>query len=186
MLRHFRTTGALSVVCCLALTLPGCKSTHKTSKLDDRAAREREAAAAIERFKQTDPGMEKFFDGARGYAVFPSVGKAAWIVGGAHGKGVVYEEGEVVGYTTLTQASVGAQWGGQAFSQIIFFVDETAVNHFKRGNFQLGAQAAAVAVTVGASADADYHKGVAVFTVPRGGLMLDVSVGGQKFTFPPK
>lgn len=140
---------------------------------------------AILEIQKADPGMQKFFDGAAGYAVFPNVGKGGIGVGGAYGKGLVIVGDKAVGRSTLSQVSVGLQLGGQAYSQFIFFKDETALGNFKRGNWEMGAQASAVAITLGASADADYDKGVAVFTHVSGGLMADASIGGQKFTYEP-
>jgi lipid-binding SYLF domain-containing protein len=140
---------------------------------------------AILEIQKADPGMQKFFDGAAGYAVFPNVGKGGIGVGGAYGKGLVIVGDKAVGRSSLSQVSVGLQLGGQAYAQFIFFKDETALGNFKRGNWEMGAQASAVAITLGASADADYDKGVAVFTHVSGGLMADASVGGQKFTYEP-
>lgn len=139
----------------------------------------------IGEFKKKDKKLDNFFKQAYGYAVFPSVGKGAIGIGGAHGNGVVYEKGKPIGDTSLTQVTIGFQLGGQAYSEIIFFKDKKTLDDFKNGNFELGAQASAVAVTAGASADANYEKGVAVFTMAKGGLMYEASVGGQKFSFDP-
>jgi lipid-binding SYLF domain-containing protein len=139
----------------------------------------------IGEFKKKDKKLDNFFTQAYGYAVFPSVGKGAIGIGGAHGNGVVYEKGKPIGDTSLTQITIGFQLGGQAYSEIIFFKDKKTLDDFKNGNFELGAQASAVAVTAGASADANYEKGVAVFTMAKGGLMYEASVGGQKFSYDP-
>jgi lipid-binding SYLF domain-containing protein len=141
------------------------------------------AAKAILEIKQADPEIQRFFDNSAGFAVFPSVGKAGIGVGGALGDGLVIVNDKVVGTTKLTQLSIGLQLGGQVYSEFIFFKDEVALEQFKRGNFELGAQASAVAATMGASADADYDKGVAIFTHTGGGLMYEASVGGQKFKY---
>ena len=143
-------------------------------------------AKAILAIRNADPGIEKFFDNAAGYAVFPSVGKGGLIVGGAYGKGLVIVNEQVDGYTTMSQATIGLQAGGQKYSQFIFFRDHIALEHFKRGNWEAGAQASAVAITAGASADANYDGGVVVFTHAGGGLMFEGSIGGQKFTYEPK
>jgi len=145
-----------------------------------------EVQAAIAAFKATDPELNTFFDKAHGYAVFPSVGKAGMGIGGAYGKGVVYEQGEEIGSTTLKHISMGFEFGGESYREIIFFQDEKTLEDFKQGNYELGAQASAVAIKKGASKNADFDKGVAVFTQTKGGLMFDASVGGQKFTFEPK
>ena len=133
-----------------------------------------------------DQGFQDWFDNSAGYAVFPSVGKGGFIIGGAFGRGLVIVGDQVTGETSLTQASIGLQLGGQRYSQFIFFKDETALNHFRRGNFEFGAQASAVAVTAGASADANYNAGVAIFTNGNGGLMFEGSVGGQRFSYDPR
>jgi lipid-binding SYLF domain-containing protein len=145
-----------------------------------------EVKMTIDRFLYRDPGLKDFFDKAYGYAVFPRVGKAAYIVGGTYGTGIVYEQGHSIGYSSIIEASVGLQIGGQEFSEIIFFKDQQALDYFKMGNFEFSAQASAVAVNVGVASKTDYEQGVALFTLPTGGLMADVSVGGQKFTFEPK
>ena len=147
-----------------------------------------------------------YFKHSYGYAVFPTIGKAGIGIGGAHGSGRVYKKGAYVGNTKMTQLTVGFQLGGQAYSQIIFFRDYRAYKEFTSGNFEFGAQATAVAVTAGASAaatttgasagvsggqhDADtqgkYYKGMATFTVAKGGLMYEASIGGQKFSYKPR
>ena len=147
-----------------------------------------------------------FFHHCYGYAVFPTIGKGGIGIGGAHGSGRVYEAGTHVGEASMTQVTVGWQLGGQAYSQIIFFEDKRAFDEFTRGDFEFGAQATAVAITAGASAQAstggagasagssagksktagEYHKGMAVFTVAKGGLMYEASIGGQKFTYKKK
>jgi lipid-binding SYLF domain-containing protein len=143
-------------------------------------------AKAIIDIKKADPEIQKFFDGAAGYAVFPKVGKGGMGIGGAHGKGLVIAGDRVIGKTSLSQVTIGLQLGGQAYAEFIFFRDATALADFKRGNYEMNAQASAVAATAGASADADYNSGVAVFTHVSGGLMYEASVGGQKFKFEPK
>jgi lipid-binding SYLF domain-containing protein len=151
---------------------------------------EQKAYAAITMFKETDPEMKRFFDDSKGYAVFPKVGKGGLIVGGAHGEGVVYERGafgtKVIGYTELSQGSIGLQAGGQVFSEIIFFQTEDALEKFKKGTTEFAGTASAVAASAGASADADYEAGVAVFTAGESGLMVQASIGGQGFSFEAK
>ena len=165
-----------------------------------KAEQERKAAeATIDNFKEKDPSMERFFYNAWGYAVYPTVGEGALIVGGAHGTGLVYKsvrvslltgdpiwKGKIVGRSKLSQGTVGLQAGGQAYSEIIFFKDKAAFDSLKDGKLKLAAQASAIAVTAGASADAAYEGGVAVFTMGKGGLMLQAAIGGQEITFEPK
>jgi lipid-binding SYLF domain-containing protein len=125
--------------------------------------------------------MQRYFDAAAGYVVIPTVGKAGIGIGGARGKGLLYENGEPTAEVTMTQLSIGFQWGGQAYSEFVFFEDQASLDHFKKGNYELGAQASAVAITAGVSADAGYESGVAIFTQAKGGLMYEAAVGGQKF-----
>ena len=129
------------------------------------------AEETIKTFKVKDPEMEKFFQEAHGYAVFPRVGKGAVGVGGAHGSGVVFQDDEPIGKVNMTQITVGFQFGGQAYSEVIFFEDEQAMRKFKRGKLKFAGQVSAVAVTLGASADVAYQNGVAVFTMTKAGLM---------------
>ena len=141
------------------------------------------AAQAILTAKDKDPALETWFNEAYAFAVFPRVGKGGIGVGGAHGKGIVIRGDETVADTSLSQLTVGFQLGGQVYSQFVLFKDETAFGHFSRGNFEMGAQVSAVAITLGASADANYDGGVAVFTIAEGGLMYEATVGGQKFKY---
>lgn len=164
----------------LSLTVTGWA--WDPGEADDLHAKAQEAIAVL---KKKDPTVQRFFDAAAAYVVIPTVGKAGFGVGGARGKGVLYENGAVTAIVTLTQLSFGFQWGGQAYSEFIFFKDDDALADFKRGNYELSAQASAVAVTAGASADADYSSGVAIFTQAKGGLMYEASVGGQKFKLVP-
>lgn len=148
-------------------------------EIEERNAEAQEAKAAM---LEKDPDMKRFFDSAVAYVIIPTVGKGAIGIGGARGKGLLYKDGEIIAEVTLTQLTIGFQWGGQAYSEFIFFKDAVALADFERGNYELGAQASAVAVTAGASADANYSGGVAIFTQAKGGLMYEASVGGQKFT----
>jgi len=144
-----------------------------------------DAQATVQTFKTKAPKTEKFFSSSAGYAVFPTVAKGGFIVGGAGGDGVLFVGGKPVGTANMGQASIGLQLGGQTYSEIIFFEDASTLSDFKNGHFQLDAQATAVAISAGASADANYTRGVAVFTMTKAGLMYEASVGGQKFTFHP-
>jgi len=176
-MKQKRTDVIWAAVCVMAISLT----------LNGRADNDLplQAKQTIADFQNADPGLKTFFDNAAGYAVFPDVGKGGFIVGGARGKGLLFEKGTITGQTTMTQASIGAQAGGQSFAQIIFFESPGAVSDFKSGKFELGADVSAVAVSQGASQSANYKKGVAVFTKPKSGLMVQASVGGQKFKFEP-
>jgi lipid-binding SYLF domain-containing protein len=162
-------------------------------------------ADTIELFKNAGQSAE-FFDNSYGYAVFPTVGKAGFVVGGAHGKGQVFEQGNYVGDAKVSKLSVGFQAGGQAYSQIVFFEDKRAFDEFTSGNFEFGAGVNAVAITASAGAEAGtagksagvaggkkdaatvgkYHKGMAVFTIVKGGAMYEASVAGQKYDYTPR
>lgn len=139
----------------------------------------------VELFKKTDADLDKFFGSAVGYAVFPSVGKGAFVVGGAAGTGCLYQGGAIIGQAKLAQVTIGLQLGGQSYAEVIFFQNEDVIASFKRNSFEMSAQLSAVAAASGASANAKYRQGVLVFTVAKGGLMYEASVGGQKFTFKP-
>jgi len=169
----------------LALSLIMSLTTAWAWEPDPKDKMELKVQAAILDLLKKDPGMKDWFTKAAGYAVFPSVGKGGIGIGGAHGNGLVIAGDKTIGTTSLSQVTIGLQLGGQAYAEFIFFKDETALNDFKRGNYEMGAQASAVAATAGASADADYNSGVAVFTDVSGGLMYEASIGGQKFKFRP-
>ncbi|RRQ23128.1 lipid-binding SYLF domain-containing protein [Thiohalobacter thiocyanaticus] len=178
---------SLSLITLFALSYPVHSGWNPLAgeKDADQPGNDEKVREAIAAFKNKDPSMQVFFDRAHGYAVFPTVGKGGMGIGGAYGKGQVLERGRVIGTVTLTQLTVGFQLGGQAYREIIFFKDKTTLDDFASGNFEFSAQASAVAATAGASADADYSNGVAVFTLAKGGLMYEASIGGQKFSFTP-
>ena len=151
-----------------------------------------------------DAGLSGMFNSAYGYALFPTIGKGGFVVGGAYGKGRVYEQGHYIGDTTMAQATIGFQLGGTGFSQVVFFQDKRALSEFIGGNFEFGAEAQATVLTSAAGVSANtggssatasggknnaaiagsgYNKGMATFTITKGGLMYEASIGGQKFTF---
>lgn len=146
-----------------------------------------------------------FFNKSYAYAVYPSIGRAGIGIGGARGTGCVYRQGKLVGRSIMTQLTAGLQLGGQVFSQIVFLQDERAFNEFTSGSFEFSAQVSAVAISAGASAAAntggssagasagrndaatagEFRRGMAIFTVARGGLMYEAVLGGQRFSFRP-
>lgn len=138
--------------------------------------------ATIQAFKQKDPGMKVFFDRAYGCAVFPII-KGGMGVGGAHGEGQLLERGRVVGTARVSQGTIGFQLGGQSYSQIVFFRNQLALARFKNGNLKFAADATAIAVTAGVGAEADDKRAVAVFVLPKKGLMCEAAIGGQHFSF---
>jgi lipid-binding SYLF domain-containing protein len=147
-----------------------------------------------------------YFHDSYAYAIFPTIGKGGLVIGGAHGTGHVYEMGKYIGTTSMTQVSVGFQAGGQAYSQIIFFKDKRALDEFTSGQFEFDAGVSAVAITAAASGSVgtagatgaasggkkdaltsgSYYKGVAVFTIVKGGAMYQATVAGQKFSYKPR
>lgn len=168
----------------VALALGACVTAPVS--VEGKADIERDAANTLAAAKAADPTLGSVINGSAGYAVFPKVGKAAAGVGGAYGKGVLYQGGRAVGYCDLTQATVGLQLGGQTYAEIIAFETKSAVETFKQGNFRFTAQATAVALKSGAGANAKYQDGVAVFTMDEAGLMYEAAVGGQKFSYQAK
>jgi lipid-binding SYLF domain-containing protein len=134
-------------------------------------------------FIKTDPLMSGIFEKAYGYVIFPNVGKGGVGVGGAAGNGAVYENNNLIGMAKLSQVSIGLQAGGQAYREVIFFESKKAMDRFKESKFEFSAQVSAVAAKAGASGNAKYTDGVMVFTMQKGGLMYEASVGGQKFKY---
>jgi len=170
----------LRVVSILAFVAIGALAPVRAQDKDAK-----DVAAAIATFK-SDADVAKWFNTAYGYAVFPSITKAAVVVGGAGGGGRVFEKGTYIGDAHVSQATIGAQLGGQSFSEVIFFETKAALDRFKENKFELSAGLSAVAAAEGKSKDAKYADGVAVFTHAKKGLMAEASVGGQKFKFTPK
>ena len=161
---------------------------------------------AIDTYKKSE-AVQPFFKKAYGYAVFPTIGKAGFGIGGSYGTGQVYQGGKVTGETSLIKATIGFQAGAQAFSEMIFFEDKRAYDEFTSGEFEFDAAASAVAITAGVQAkagtegatagasagpatgkqaQASYHKGMSVFVLIKGGLMYEAAIGGQKFSFKAK
>ena len=142
-----------------------------------------DANVAKEEFIKADALMQSLFDNSYGYVIFPNVGKGAIGIGGAAGNGAVFQKGTLIGMASLKQVSVGFQWGGQAYREVIFFETEADLNRFKDNKIEFSGQASAVAVTKGAAANIKYKDGVMIFSQTKGGLMYEASVGGQKFKF---
>jgi len=143
-----------------------------------------DAEKAKAAFLSASGDMQQYFDDAKAYVIFPNVGKGALIVGAASGNGAVYERGNLVGMANLKQLDVGAQIGGKAYSEVIFFKTDRALQEFMDDDFQFAGNVAAIAVNTSApSINLKYDNGVAVFTLPKEGLMAEISVGGQKFDY---
>jgi lipid-binding SYLF domain-containing protein len=142
-----------------------------------------DAAEAKADFIKADGLMSNLFSKAYGYAIFPNVGKGAIGIGGAAGNGAVYEGDKLVGMAKMTQVTIGFQWGGQAYREVIFFESKADLDRFKENKIEFSGQASAVAATAGAAANVKYKEGVMIFSQVKGGLMYEASVGGQKFKF---
>jgi hypothetical protein len=142
-----------------------------------------DARQTMELYRKTDPSMDGFVRRSVGYVVFPGIGKGGLGIGAAHGTGVLFENGAPAGKVTMNQVTVGAQAGGQEFSEIVFYETPKALAEVKTGKAQLSGQLSAVALSSGAAANARFKNGIAVFTATKGGLMLEASVGGQKFDY---
>jgi lipid-binding SYLF domain-containing protein len=137
----------------------------------------------VQIFRTSNPGLQHMLDTAYGYAVFPSVGKGAIGIGGAEGRGQVFEKGVLIGMAKLTQATIGAQLGAQSYSEVIFFESPKALDDFRDGKTALSAGLSAAVAADGAGAEAKYQHGVLVYTMQRSGLMFEASIGGQHFKF---
>ena len=143
-----------------------------------------EVLLTIEDFRDVSD-LNMYFKEAYGFAIFPSIKKAGFGIGGARGKGQVFANEQLIGDSTVTQINLGINLGVQSYQEIIFFRSEVDLDRFTSGNFELGAQASAVAINTGVAAEVEYSNGVAIFTKAIGGLMLEASIGGQKFSFSP-
>ncbi len=167
----------------LILAMVFATTANAQSKKDKKIIED--AKNAKKALLKQDSGLETFFNKSAGYVIFPNVGKGGFIIGGASGNGVVYENSEIIGMADLKKLNVGLQAGGQAIIEIIFFETKVDLERFKEGDFQFSAEASAVAVKSGIAFNAKYKDGVVVFALPKAGLMADASVGGQKFDFKP-
>lgn len=175
-MKVFKSIIVLSI---LLLVSTVTAQTQKDNKLIE------DAKIAKQTLLKTDATLERFFNKSAGYVIFPNVGKGGFIIGGASGNGVVYEEGKAVGMADLKKLNIGLQAGGQAIIEVIFFETSVDVDRFKAGKFEFAAEASAVALKSGIAVNAKYKDGVAVFALPKAGLMADASVGGQKFNYHP-
>ncbi len=180
-MRNFKIASTLMAL--LMIAVSGCTTAPNSPERRDRLHEETQTTITDFKGKRS---INFFFDRSYGYAVFPNVGAGAFGIGAAYGKGQLYEQGHMTGYCDLTQGTIGAQIGGQSYSEIIFFQNKAACEDFKSGQTAFDAAASAVAADAGASADADYKKGVVVFTMAQGGLMVQAAIGGQHFAYVPK
>jgi lipid-binding SYLF domain-containing protein len=178
------TTG-MALVLTVIVGLLGSCATAPASR-EDKAALVAEATSRLQQMNTEDPALGALIKKGHGYSLFPNVGKGGLVVGGAYGRGVVYEQGQHIGYSDLTQGSVGLQAGGQSFSELLVFENKAALDRFKAGQFGFAADASAVVLKRGAAANANFVDGVAVVVQPIGGAMLEAAIGGQQFTYQAK
>jgi len=167
----------------LALALLLCVGTGAIAQNKKEHKIMNDAIKAKQTLLEADSGLERFFEKSAGYVIFPNVGKGGFIIGGASGNGVVYENGSAIGMANLKKLNIGLQAGGQAIIEVIFFETKTDLDRFTEGKFEFAAETSAVALKSGIAFNAKYKDGVAVFALPKAGLMADASVGGQKFGF---
>lgn len=174
---------AALLVAFLGFGLTGCSTTPQTE--EKRDALHDDSKAAVSMMRADSPEFSSFLDKAYGYAVFPNVGEGAFIIGGGGGRGEVYKQGKMIGYSTVKKASVGAQIGGQKYSEVIAFENEAALKKFISSEYQFSASVNAVALKSGVAANAKFQDGIAVFEHTKGGLMAAAAVGGQSFHYNP-
>ncbi|HVT88252.1 MAG TPA: YSC84-related protein [Tepidisphaeraceae bacterium] len=173
-----------SLVCTIVFAgfMAGCSASPRNEK--QAASLDIESKAALESFKAQDPTLKGLMDKAVAYVVFPTIGKAAWIVGGSYGKGQVYDrDGQMIGYADVSEISVGLQGGAQAMSELLIFLKQSDVDNFKSKEFSLGGNVSAVALTAGAAAKSDPSKGVIALVDTKGGLMAEAAVAGQRIRY---
>ena len=175
-------TLALSLL--LILSCTACSTAPGTAAGRDEIVQA--SRAKLKELKAKNPDLYGVYDDSSiAVAVFPNIGKGGLIVGGAYGKGVLFEDGEVVGYCDVHEGTIGAQIGGQAYTQFVYFKDKTPLMRLKNGSMDFSAQVSAVAANADATKRAEYTDGVAVIILDAKGLMAEASVGGQKFTYVP-
>ncbi len=176
-------TFVISILVILFFSNP--KSVEAQVSKDDYSIEIAKAEQTRKEFLKTDPGLRHFFDNSYGYAILPNIGKGGLVVGGAHGKGIVFEDGKPMGVTEMTQVTIGGQIGGKSYAEVIFFKTKAEYDVFITGRYEVAATLAAVALDYGVSNDLAYSDGVAIVTKDNGGLMAEATVGGQKFSYKP-
>jgi lipid-binding SYLF domain-containing protein len=178
------SVGMLALVAMVgAALMVGCKTEPKTE--GDAAKLSSNADATLAAYKAKDPSVQALLDKSVGYAVFPDIGKGGWIVGGSYGRGQVYEGGRLIGYADISEVSAGFQWGAQNFSELLIFTKQPDFDKFKGGDFAVGANVSAVALTAGAAGTTDASKGAIALVDTKGGMMAEAALGGQRMRFKP-
>jgi lipid-binding SYLF domain-containing protein len=172
----------LLTVSLLATALPGLAGDWEPDPGDKRQV---SAAQEIERMLAARPKLQKYFDEAHGFAIFPTVGRIAAGIGIVYGRGLVIEQGQLVGRTNQYKGALGLDFGAQLHGQIIFFQDEEIMNEFKTFGWEFEGRGSAVAVVFGASVDPGYKSRVAIFSRTKGGLMIELAAHLAKYTYRP-
>lgn len=170
---------AVVVAACIA----GCATAPDTRA--GRADLDAKARQTLREMTMRVPAIQQVLDQSAGYAVFPSIGEGGAIIGGAYGQGILYEGGRRTGFVKVEQASVGAVLGGKSYAEIVVFRDREALRDVKDGEYELAGDADVVVLTTSAAATTTFKSKVVAFVMPVGGLMVDVSVAGQRFKFVP-
>jgi lipid-binding SYLF domain-containing protein len=169
----------------LSTLLPACAASQKEATTSGALERVEGVSDSIALFKKKDSTIEQLFASSAGYVVLPTVGEGAFIIGGGHGKGEAFEAGTYVGRVTVSEISIGAQVGGQSYSQVVFFETPLAFARLMRNTFRFSAEVSAIAVDQGVAKNARFKDGVATFVIPKQGLMASAAVGGEKLEFQP-
>lgn len=167
----------------IALCIVGCATAPDTTA--GRNNLEASARDTVNAMIRRDPGLQTVLNRSAGYVVFPKVGKGGALIGGAFGQGVLFERGQRTGFVKLEQASIGAQLGGETFAELLVLQDAAVVRDVKDGDLTLGADAGVTVLTAGAAATTEFNRGIAAFVMPLGGMMVDVSVSGQRIQYIP-
>ena len=178
-----RKLGWLGLVFGAAVFAAGCTTAPRTEAGKERL--DNSIDSTMKQLREKDPGIDDFLSNAYAYAIFPTVGKGGAIVGGSYGHGEVYQGGKKIGYADISQATIGAQIGGEAYTEILAFESEAAFDNFKKGSMKFAANASAVALKSGVARTMRYSNGVAVFVNVKSGAMAEAAVGGQSFSYQP-
>lgn len=180
-----RSTTRVARFCALAAgVLLSCSTAPSTEEGRDELIQK--ATATLREWNRLDPGVEEFARKGYGYALFPEVNKGGLVFGGAYGRGVVYEQGQHIGYADLTQGTFGLQAGGQTYSELIVFENKAALERFTQNRLDFSADATAVILKTGAAANARFIEGIGVIVRPIAGAMAEAAIGGQQLTYVPK
>lgn len=172
-----------AAVVVVAACIVGCATAPETGS--GRADLEASARETVHNMIQREPSITRYIDGAAGYVVFPKIGEGGVIVGGAYGQGVLFERGRRTGFVKVEQAAVGAMLGGKSYSELLVLRTPEALRDVKDGEYELRGDADVVVLTEGAAATTTFKGSVVAFVMPIGGLMVDVSVAGQRLKYVP-